>query len=181
MKEKLIETIEQMQKKLEQIKEWQVPYDTQVNIMLEHREMLKQFYKTCKQYEYVQFHIVEISPSTPHLFKIEIRYWGQPIATITLSKDRAIITTEQYNNTNKKIFNCSIQLKEVEWNTKDTIKFMDYFNKPDVPINSKINETSKTESMLLAEFSKNSSETKLLIRYSTYQTRKHILFNSCHR
>ena len=50
MNEKLLqETIENTQKKLEQIKKWQVPYNEQVKIMLEHRELLKQFYKTCKR------------------------------------------------------------------------------------------------------------------------------------
>lgn len=164
MNEKLKETIEQTQKKIEQIKEWQVSYDKQVNIMLEHRELLKQFYKTCKQYdEYVQFYIVEISPTPPHLFKIQARYMGQPISTITISKDgTTTISTEEYNDTNKKTFNCSIQLKDEEMNTKDSIKFMGFFNKPNIPLKAKINELAKTESMLLAEFSKTSSIDKLL-------------------
>lgn len=169
MNEKLLqETIEQTQKTIDKVKEWHIPYDKQVNIMLEHRELLKQFYKTCKQYvEYVQFYIIEVSQIPPYLFKIQIRYMGQPIANITLSKDGAItITTEQYDDTNKKTFNCSIQLKDEEWNTKEPIKFMEYFNKPNIPIKTKINETSKTESMLLAEFSKTSSIDKKLIRYS---------------
>ena len=164
MNEKLQEIIDSTQKKIEAIKEWQVPYDKQVNIMLEQRELLKQFYKTCKQYyEYVQFFILEVCPNPPHLFKIQIRYMGQPIAIITLSKDGAItISTEQYNDTNKKNFNCSIQLRGEEWNTKEPIKFMEYFNKQNIPVKAKLNETSKAESMLLAEFSKTSSIDKLL-------------------
>ena len=164
MNEKLLqETIEQTQKAIDKVKEWQVPYDKQVNIMLAHREMLKQFYKTCKQYEYVQFHIIEVSPTPSHLFKIQIRYMGQPISIIKISKDGAItITTEQYNDTNKKTFNCSIQLKDEEWDNKETAKFMQYSNKPNIPIKTKINETSKTESMLVTEFSKTSSIDKIL-------------------
>ena len=164
MNEKLLqETIEQTQKTIDKVKEWHVPYDEQVNKMLEHKELLKQFYKTCKNYEYVQFHIIEVNPTPPHLFKIQVRYMGQPISIITISKDGTItITTEQYNDTNKKTFNCSIQLKDEEWNTKEPIKFMEYFNKPNIPVKAKINETSKAESMLLAEFSKTSSIDKIL-------------------
>lgn len=165
MNEKQLQaTIEETQKTIDKVKEWHIPYDKQVNIMLEHRELLKQFYKTCKQYEYVQFHIIEVSPTPPHLFKIQIRYMGQPIAIITISKDGAItITTEQYNDTNKKTFNCSIQLKDEIWNTAEPIKFIDFFNKPNIPIKTKINEVAKTESMLLSEFSKTSSIDKILI------------------
>ncbi len=162
MNDKLLkETMEKTQKTIEQSKEWQVPYNEQVKLMLEQREMLKQFYKTCKQYEYVQFYLVEVIPTLPHQIKIQMRYWGQVIATITLSKEGATITTE--NDISKKTFNCPIQLKEVEWDTKEAIKFMEYFNKPEIPIKAKLNETSKTESLLLEEISKTSSYNKLII------------------
>lgn len=161
MNEKLLkETMEKTQRTIEESKEWQDYYNKQVKVMLEQKEMLKQFYKTCKNYDYLQFHIVEVNHNPPHQIKIQVRYWGQVIAIILLSKEGATITTE--DDISKKVFNCSIQLKDEEWNNKATIKFLEYFNKPEIPVKSKLNETSKTESLLLKEFSKTSSTSKIL-------------------
>ena len=170
MNKLLEQTIEQAQKMLEQSKDWQQTYEEISKILTENKAPLDQFYKQIKRYEAIQFYLADV-PSTPaDIILIQARYQGQPIADISISKEETTISTKQYNENNKKIYGCDIQLEGEELNTKDTYKFLEFFNKEISP-KGKIDEQAHLNSMLLQEFAKTSSYDKLLtgiqpIKYS---------------
>ena len=170
MNKLLEQTIEQAQKMLEQSKDWQQTYEEISKTLTENKALLDQFYKQIKRYEAIQFYLSDV-PSTPaDTILIQARYQGQPIADITISKEETTISTKQHNENNKKTYNCDIQLEGEELNTKDTYKFLEFFNKEISP-KGKIDEQAHINSMLLQEFAKTSSYDKLLtgiqpIKYS---------------
>lgn len=153
MNKVLEKQIEQSLETMEQSKDWHKTYEEQVKILTENKQLLDQFYKSIKNYEHLQFYLVEVNPEQDNIFTVQARYQGQPIATIVITKDGATtITTNDEGN--KKIYGCNIQLKQQEMNTKDTIKFVEFFSKGIKP-KGKIDEQSHIESMLLAEFRQN--------------------------
>jgi hypothetical protein len=158
----LKDTIEQTQKIIKQSKDWQINYDEQVNAMLDNRTVIDQFRKSTKEYEtYLQFYLTKVKATTPDLLTITTKYKGTDIATVTISKDQIQITTDNYNKSNKELFNCDIQLKQEEWNSLNTKQFLEHY-KGDIKPKGTLDNKSQIESMLLAEFSKNSSYNKLL-------------------
>ena len=167
MNKLLEETITKAQETIEQSKDvWNKTYEEQAKILTENKELLDQFYKQVKSYEGIQFYLTEVSTTPPTIFKVQAKYQGQPIATIKIAEDKTTVTTETYDDSNKKTYNCELKLKEQDLNTKETMQFLTYFNKEMKP-KTKINEQSHTQAMLLSEFGKTSSGTKLLTRYST--------------
>ena len=170
MNKLLEQTIDQAQKMLEQSKDWQQTYEEISKTLTENKALLDQFYKQIKRYEAIQFYLSKVSSTPADTILIQARYKGQPIADISISKEETTISTKQYNENNKKIYNCDIQLECEELNTKDTYKFLEFFNKEISP-KGKIDEQAHINSMLLQEFAKTSSYDKLLtgiqpIKYS---------------
>lgn len=70
MNKLLEQTITQAQKTIEQSKEWNKAYEEQTKVLTENKELLDQFYKQVKQFEGIQFYLVEVSPTPPTIFKI---------------------------------------------------------------------------------------------------------------
>lgn len=170
MNKSLETTIEQAQKTIEQSKDWNKTYEEQAKILTEKKSLLDQFYKEVKQFEGIQFYLTEVHPTQDNIFTVQARYQGQPIATIKIAEDKNTVTTTTYDESNKKNYNCDIQLKDNDLRTKETMQFLTFFNKEMKP-KGKINEQSHTQAMLLAEFAKTSSYDKLLtgiqpIKYS---------------
>lgn len=171
MQEKLLKQIEQTQKIIEQNKAQLSTYDNQANVLLDKRSQVEQFFKSCKEYDHLQFYIADGISTPEESLKIQIRFSGQPIASVKVTKDNeSYITTEEYNESNKKNLECKIQLKDEDWNSEKTKEFMEYF-RGDISIKNKGNERAVIESMLLTEFSKTTSYDKLLtgiqpIKYS---------------
>lgn len=160
-KEELLKTIiDNTQKNIEQSKDWQTNYEMQVNAMLDSKKLLEQYKikRLTKEYIALQFYLNEVTQ--PDLITITIKYKGNGIATITITKDTAQISTETYDKTNKELFNCNTQLKNEDLNTIQTHKFLEHFNQ-DIKLKTKPNKETQ-ESMLLAEFSKTTSYDKLL-------------------
>lgn len=159
-KEELLNSvIEKSQKTIEQSKDWHIKYDKQVNAMLESRPLLDQFkIRRLTKDSALQFYLNEITQ--PDLITITAKYKGSGIATITITKDTAQISTETYDKTNKELFNIDTKLKNEDLNNIQTHKFLEHFNQ-DIKLKTKPNKETQ-ESMLLAEFSKTSSYDKLL-------------------
>jgi len=168
MNKVLEQAITKAQETISQSKDWQQIYDKQSKTLTENKQLLDQFYKSIKNYEHLQFYLTEVSTTPPNIFTVQARYLGQLIALITITKDSILITTEDYDDTNKKNYGCDIQLEQVGMNTKEAVKFLEFFNKEIKP-KGKIDEQAHTQAMLLAEFAKTSSATKLLTRYSALQ------------
>lgn len=167
MNEILEKTIEKAQHTIESTKyALNKTYEEQAKILTESKELLDQFYKQVKNYEHLQFYLTEVSTTPPAIFKVKVKYKGQPIADIGIFKDNITISTDLYNESNKKTYNCDIQLKQGDLSTKETIQFLEHFK--DITPKGKIDEQAHTKSMLLAEFSKTSSYDKLLTRNTAY-------------
>ena len=150
--------------------------------MLENKQLLDQFYKEVKNYEHLQFYLTKVISTPPDIFTVQARYQGQPIATVVVSKDNTTISTDQYNDSNKKAYDCDIQLKDQSLNTKETTQFLTYFNKEMKP-KTNIDEQAHTQAMLLEEFAKTTSYDKLLtgiqpIKYSNLFYPIPIILNS---
>lgn len=167
MNEKILKnSIEQAQKIIDQSKDWQQIYEQQANTMLDNKQILDKFYKEVKNYEHLQFYLTEVNPTPPNLFTVQVKYLGQAVATVGISKDNTTISTTLYNDTNNKNYSCDIQLKDQDIKSVETMQFLNYFNQNLIP-KGKLNEQEHIKAMLLAEFSKTSSATKILTRYST--------------
>ena len=171
MNEKLLEeTITQAQKTIEQSKDLFKPYEEQQKALTEKKELLDQFHKQVKEFDGIQFYLVGVNQAQDNIFTIQARKDGQPIATIKIAEDKTTVTTTTYDESNKKTYNCEIQLKDQELKTKETMQFLTYFDKEMKP-KTKIDEQAHTQAMLLSEFAKTSSYDKLLtgiqpIKYS---------------
>ena len=170
MNKSLETTIEQAQKTIEQSKDWNKTYDEQLKILTEKKELLDKFHKDIKEFEGIQFYLVGAGATQDNIFTIQARKDGQPIATIKIAENKTTATTTTYDESNKKNYNCDIQLKDNDLRTKETMQFLTFFNQEMKP-KGKINEQSHTQAMLLSEFAKTSSYDKLLtgiqpIRYS---------------
>ena len=143
--------IEQSLKVITEDKDWCKPYEEQIKILSENKPLLDQFSKEVKEFEGVQFYLMEVSTTPPAIFKIQARYQGQPIATVVINKDATLISTEGCEEGNKKIYNCEIQLNNMNLTNVESKQFLTYFNKEMKP-KGKINEESHINSMLLSEF-----------------------------
>lgn len=127
MEEKIFkETIEQTQKILEENQDWKAQYANMANIMLENQEVLKKFYKDIKDYEHLQFYLVGVTTNPPITYKISVRYLGQVVADISITNDEIRISTEKYNEINKRDLGCDIQVNG-EWKAVHALKFLNYF------------------------------------------------------
>ena len=157
---KLKEIIEQTQKICEENKDWKVQYANMANAMLENQELIQKFYREIKNYEHLQFYLTGVSTTQPTIYTISVKYFGQPVADISISNDEVHISTEKYNDTNKKELGCDIQLNG-EWKTVHALKFLNYFE-GDITSKNKDGGKSKIESLLLAEFSKTVADDKLM-------------------
>lgn len=165
--------IEQLLKTMEQSKDWHKTYEEQAKILTENKQLLDQFYKSIKNYEHLQFYLVEVNPTQDNIFTVQAKKDGQPIATISIMKDgETTITTNDEGN--KKIYGCDIQLKDNDLKTKETMQFLTYFDKEMKP-KTKIDEQAHIESMLLAEFRKNFKCNKASNRNTTNQIQQPIL------
>lgn len=161
--QELKETIDNTVKAITKGNGWKRTYDKMAILLLDSRELLKQFYKQCKDYEQLQFYLKEITSPDPILIKVTVIYQGQPVADVTIDQEgKTTVTTEPYNESNKKIYNCKLQLQGEEWNTDQVKQFMEYFSQ-DLEPKGKIDEHAHIENMLLQEFSKENAKEKLLL------------------
>lgn len=158
----LKETIESTVKEITKSNNWKATYDKMAILLLDSRESLKQFYKQCKEYEHLQFYLKEITSADPILIKITVMYQGQPVADVTIDQEgKTTVTTENYNTSNKKNYNCEIQLKDKDIKAVETLQFLNYFEQEPKP-KDKINEQAHIENMLMQEFSKSVASEKIL-------------------
>jgi len=95
-----------------------------------------------------------------------LRYAGQQVADLFVRENEVLIDTESYDKSNKRDFDCDVQLKGKKWNSPEATKFRNHFLTK-LPIRNedskKGNEEHRIESMLLGEFSKKQSKNKLIL------------------
>jgi hypothetical protein len=94
-----------------------------------------------------------------------LRYRGQDVAKLTVTKKGINISTKDFNENNIKFWNCKINKDGIyPWRSKDASKFRKHFilNPNREEYSEKQNNEHRIESLLLSEFSKKSKSTKLL-------------------
>ena len=170
MNKLLEETITQEQETINQSKSWSKTYEEQLKILTDHKPLLDQFHKDIKEFEEIQFYLVGAGVTQDNIFTVQARKNGETIATIKITEDKTTVTTTTYDESNKKLYNCEMTLKQQDLTNVETLRFLNFFNKEMKP-KGKINEQTHTQAMLLSEFSKTSSYDKLLtgiqpIKYS---------------
>ena len=80
-----------------------------------------------QEYQYLQFQLKEVTSPDPILIKITAVYQGQPVAEVTLDQEgKTTVTTEAYNESNKKIYNCKLQLQGEEWKSSNTLTTVNF-------------------------------------------------------
>lgn len=71
MNEKILQnSIEQAQKLISQSKDWQQTYEEQSKTLIDNKPLLDQFHKQIKQFEEIQFYLVEVNPTQDNIFTI---------------------------------------------------------------------------------------------------------------
>lgn len=92
-----------------------------------------------------------------------LRYLGQDVAKLIVKDDKITITTKynkkDFANTNKRDFDCDIELND-DWRSGKAFKFRQHFSNKPI---KKSNHEHRHESLLLTEFSKKRSENKLIL------------------
>ena len=90
----------------------------------------------------------------------EMRYLGQTVAKLLCGKN-VLIDTNDFDKTNKRDFDCDIQLSKSDWSGKEASTFRSYFkNRDDIrnTENNTGNHEHRLESLLLSEFSKTTAK-----------------------
>ena len=98
---------------------------------------------------------------------LELRHLGQSVADISIRDDSITVDTTRYDEKNLRDFGCEIKLSKALWRSADADKFRSFFHnrEPIRLLNSpKKNEEHRLESLLLAEFSKNTGKALLNIQ-----------------
>ena len=98
---------------------------------------------------------------------LDVRYRGQSVASLKTSSKGNTISTKKRNETNLRDFGCKIKLDNDDWKSSLASDFRSFFkNREDSrnkTIDNKGNEEHNAESLLLTEFSKQSSVNKQLL------------------
>jgi hypothetical protein len=85
-----------------------------------------------------------------------LRYFGQEVATLKTNSDNTTISTTKYDDSNKRDFNCPIELDNKSWRSEEAKDFRRHFS--GFPLRTdksgKQNNEHRIESLLLTEFSR---------------------------
>lgn len=73
MNKLLEETITKAQETISQAKDWNKPYEEQLKVLTEKKELLDQFYKTIKEFDGIQFYLVGVNQAQDNIFTIQAR------------------------------------------------------------------------------------------------------------
>lgn len=152
--ERLEQIIAQTQKLITEDKEWEERYDRLADTMLQHKELAQKIFRRCKRYRGLQFYLVPVITNQHEVFNIIVKYQGQTIATAHATEDNKImLSTDEYNNVNKSDFGYENRLSNKEWESKEALDFLEYFDKG-VTRKKKGNEKARIESLIMKEISK---------------------------
>ena len=98
---------------------------------------------------------------------LDVRYRGQSVATLKTGSKGNTISTKTQEKTNLRDFGCKIKLENDDWKSPLATDFRSFFknreNSRNKTVDNKGNEEHNAESLLLTEFSKQSSVNKQLL------------------
>lgn len=161
-----IEDTEKILEKEENIG-WKNTYKEYVDKMLEYKGKKLELGAKFHEWEPLKFYLTVGNAKTgSQTLKLSVRYLGQDVATLKVNDKGVFIDTTEQNEKNAKHFLCppNIELKNVEWTSKEAKEFREYFReqRPSRVEGKKKNEEHRLESALLTQFLKKKSVEKLL-------------------
>ena len=163
LEKKLKKAIEDAQKIINEDEKWEVDYKNSAELILKNKSKIEELRKNFHRYEPLKFYLtIGNMKNLKNTLYISVRYQGQAIAMLSINKDnKVLISTKDFDSNNEKFFNCNIKLSNAEWDGKEAAEFRKYFaTYPKRTSND--NEEHRIESMLINEFSKDSSVDKKL-------------------
>jgi hypothetical protein len=158
--------VSEVQKLLNENREWvqrYVEYGKSISANLEKiKNKKEQFHQWAPLYVYMN--VTEAKGQ----MKFSLRYQGQDVAKLKVNGGAITISTKDskknFNEINKRDFDCDINLDDKEWTSKEAANFRKHFSGIIKRTNNsgKGNEEHRVESLLLTEFSKTNSREKIL-------------------
>jgi hypothetical protein len=154
--------VSEVQKLLIQNREWVQRYAYYAQTISAKYEKVKS--KKNKFNEWAPLYLYTNLSEAIKTMKYSLRYLGQDVAKLKFGREKIIISTKKFDDTNIRDFDCPIRLDDQEWTSEKASKFRRHFsNCPERTDNSgKGNEEHRIESLLLTEFSKSSRKDKIL-------------------
>lgn len=158
-------TIKEVREKLSTNDEWIKRYKSyaeKINVnLLVHEEIRRNI----NEFSPLHFYIRTTDVQKPKNLKLDVRYFGQSVATLTDNNSEIYISTAKKDNKNYRDFNCEIILdKNSKWRDENAREFRKFFKENAKPrkktSDNKGNEEHKLENLLLTEFSKRNGKDK---------------------
>ena len=137
--------------------EWRERYKRYSREIFSHVDFIKSIRQRFRRWEPFAFYLsVTNAKRAERSVIFEMRYLGQTVARLLCGTD-ILIDTKSFDQTNKRDFDCDIQLGRADWAGKEAGRFRSFFKNRDSVRNTENgagNHEHRLESLLLSEFSK---------------------------
>lgn len=151
----LLVIIQETKELLFQNEEWQQRYMKYADTLIANLANIKLRKSMFRQWNPLKFYLnYSNAKSSKNSLQVEVRYQGQTVADLMISKN-VVLDTKRYDATNMKNFNCNICLSKAPWDGDAARGFRAFFKSKPARINiGKSNDEHRIESQLLTEFLK---------------------------
>ena len=137
--------------------EWQKRYLEYGNQIIDKLDQIKSARSAFREWSPLYLYLnVSNAKNAGRSVNFELRFLGQTVAKL-VAKENIVIDTSVLDKTNKRDFDCEIQLRNSEWDSCEAREFRKHYKNRSASRNttsSKGNEEHRIESLLLTEFSK---------------------------
>ena len=163
----IAETIKETQDLLARNPEWRTRYAGYANSLGANNAFIKKIRRKFKEIPTLPYYISTTNAKNAKSnLLLDLRYRGQSVATIAADNNSILVSTEKQDSKNKRDFNCVIELRDNDWNGRETSEFRSFFKNRKNTRNggdNKKNDEHHVESLLLTEFSKRKGKGKQII------------------
>lgn len=159
--------ITETQKLLSDNEEWKKRYNKYAVKTLGNIDFIKEQRKKFNEFKPLHLYISLTNAYTSkNSLKLDVRYRGQTVASLTAKNNDVRLSTKNYNNSNSNNFGYESQINNKDWRSKEAQNFRKFFkNRKNTRNNiNKKNEEHNIESLLLSQFSKRNRDEKLLTK-----------------
>ena len=157
--------IKEAQKLISGNSEWVARYNGYAENLLANIDVIKFNRSKFNEFSPLYFYIsTTAAKNASAKLKLDVRYRGQSVATLTTNKNSNTLSTRKQDDKNLRDFNCDIQLNDIPWQESKAREFRKFFRNRPYSRNhndkNKKNEEHNVEHLLLSEFSKRNSINK---------------------
>lgn len=155
-------TVLKVQDLLNQNPEWKTRYEEYAEKIIADSKLIREMKQKFREWKPLFLYMNVTSAKSNLIFSL--RYLGQDVAKLKVGSDKITISTEGFGEKNLRDFKCEVNLNNCQWRSKETKSFRNHFsdNPKRTKDSGKGNDEHRIESLLLSEFSKKSSEDKIL-------------------